>query len=97
MQVLIDATSRPEFAVLDLAAGQSGGASRPAVIADMPLDSARQHVYAVSSARVSKASKLLYQLTLQSGVIVTVRGLSYHTFAMPYFRHMGEAKHKFEE
>ena len=56
LQVLIDATSRPEFAVLDLAAGLSD-ASRPGVIADMPLDSARQHVYAITSTRVSKLSK----------------------------------------
>lgn len=78
LQVLIDATSRPAFAILDLTAGMSG-ASRPAVIADMPLDSTQQHVYAVSSTRVSEASsKHLYQLTLQSCVIVRIRGLSYH-------------------
>jgi len=51
LQVLIDATNRPEFAVLDLTGGQSGAA----VIADMPLDASRQHVYAVTATRVSIA------------------------------------------
>jgi len=61
LQVLIDATNRPEFAVLDLAAGLS----RPSdgVNADMPLDGARQHVYAITASRVSPLTgdKRLYQ------------------------------------
>jgi len=65
LQVLIDATFRPEFAVLDLAAGLS----RPGdgVNADMPLDAARQHVYAITAWRVSLLTddKRLYQ-----GVII---------------------------
>jgi len=54
-QVLIDGTNRPEFAVLDLTAGLDRS-SRRSVIADMPLDAARQHVYAVTDTRVSRAA-----------------------------------------
>ena len=65
VQVVIDATNRAEFAVLDLTAAAaadddddddaSSSSSRAArhIIADMPLDSARQHVYAVTRTRVS--------------------------------------------
>jgi len=59
LQVLIDATNGREFAVLDLAAGLSDrDASRPAVNADMPLDAARQRVYAITASRVSNLTTI---------------------------------------
>jgi len=52
---LVDATRRPEFADVDLTGGLSP-ASRLSINADMPLDAARQHVYAITASRVSAPS-----------------------------------------
>jgi len=63
---VIDATNRPEFAVLDLTAKADADADADAspssslslsraerhIISDMPLDSAHQHVYALTRTRV---------------------------------------------
>ena len=57
----MDATSRREFADIDLVAGLSTTSSRrPAVIADMPLDASHRHVYAVTVSRVSTRSHRIH-------------------------------------
>jgi len=59
LQVLLDWTHRPEFAVMDLTDGLTD-LSRPAVSPDMPLDAANQHVYAVTATRVSLSSTCIF-------------------------------------
>jgi len=63
LQVLIDATDRPELelAVVDLASGlpaAAAAASRPSVNSDMPLDAARQYVYAITATRVRELNEI---------------------------------------